>query len=116
VQAMADAAPNGIPQGIVAHADLADREVSRLLEQLARVPNVRGIRQVINRHPNPVFNYIQRDLLDESAWHEGFALLKRHKLSFDLQLYPHQMGQAAQLAAFHPETPIVLNHAGMLAD
>jgi predicted TIM-barrel fold metal-dependent hydrolase len=116
VQAMADAAPTSIPQGIVAHADLADREVCRLLEQLAQIPNVRGIRQVINRHPDPLYNYVARDYLDEPAWHEGFALLKRHKLSFDLQLYPHQMGQAAQVAAFHPETPIVLNHAGMLAD
>jgi len=116
VQAMADAAGNRIPQGIVANANLADRNVSRLLEQLADVPNVRGIRQVINRHSNPLFNYVQRDFLDEPAWHDGFALLKRHNLSFDLQLYPHQMVQAAQLAAAHPETPIVVNHAGMWAD
>jgi len=116
VQAMADAAANRIPQGIVAYANLADKDVSRLLEQLAQVPNVRGIRQVINRHDNPLFNYVQRDFLDEPAWHSGFALLKRHNLSFDLQLYPHQMAQAAKLAAAHPETPIVLNHAGMWAD
>jgi predicted TIM-barrel fold metal-dependent hydrolase len=116
VQAMAEAAPNGIAQGIVAHADLADKDVAKLLAQLAQVPNVRGIRQVLNRHPDPLFNYVQRDFLDEPAWHEGFALLKRHKLSFDLQLYPQQMARAAQLAAFHPETPIILNHAGMLAD
>jgi len=116
VQAMADAAANRIPQGIVAYANLADAGVSRLLEQLAGVPNVRGIRQVINRHANPAFNYVQRDFLDEPAWHEGFALLARHKLSFDLQLYPHQMAQAARLAASHPDTPIAVNHAGMWAD
>jgi predicted TIM-barrel fold metal-dependent hydrolase len=80
------------------------------------VRNVRGIRQVINRHADPKLNYVDRDFLDEPAWHEGFALLKRHNLSFDLQLYPHQMAQAAQLAAFHPETPIALNHDGMFAD
>jgi predicted TIM-barrel fold metal-dependent hydrolase len=116
VQAMADAVPSRIPQGIVAHADLAAPGVAQLLEALAEVPNVRGIRQVINRHPDPAYNYIARELLDEPAWHEGFALLKRHRLSFDLQLYPHQMMQAAQVAAFHPETPIIVNHAGMFAD
>jgi predicted TIM-barrel fold metal-dependent hydrolase len=116
VQAMADTSASHLPQGIVAHADLSHPDIGRLLEALAQVKNVRGIRQVINRHANPVFNYVARDFLDEPAWHEGFALLKRHHLSFDLQLYPHQMEQASQLAAFHPETPIVLNHAGMLAD
>src|SRR5262249_27041747 len=37
-------------------------------------------------------------------------------LSFDLQLYPSQMADAARLAARHPDTTIILNHAGMPVD
>jgi predicted TIM-barrel fold metal-dependent hydrolase len=37
-------------------------------------------------------------------------------LSFDLQLYPSQMADAAALAATHGDTMIILNHAGMPVD
>jgi predicted TIM-barrel fold metal-dependent hydrolase len=37
-------------------------------------------------------------------------------LSFDLQLYPAQMADAAELARTYPETLTILNHAGMPVD
>ena len=63
-----------------------------------------------------LFRSTARDLLAEESWHRGFALLSRHGLSFDLQIYPSQMPAAARLAARHPETPLILNHAGMPVD
>jgi len=56
------------------------------------------------------------DLVKTSAWRRGFALLHRFDLSFDLQLYPAQMADAAALAHANPETLIILNHAGMPVD
>jgi predicted TIM-barrel fold metal-dependent hydrolase len=43
-------------------------------------------------------------------------LLRRFGLSFDLQLYPAQMTDAAELAHANPDTLIILNHAGMPVD
>jgi predicted TIM-barrel fold metal-dependent hydrolase len=111
------AAEGGFPQGIVAAAQLHDPAVERVLAAQAAFPNVRGIRHIINWHRDPAKTYVARpDLLTDSAWNAGFALLRRYGLSFDLQLYPSQMPDAAALAARHPDTPIILNHAGMPVD
>ena len=106
----------GFPQAIVAHAELEKPDVGALLERHAAHRNVRGIRQILNWHPDPAKTYTPRDLLTEQAWHAGFAQLARHGLSFDLQIYPHQMSAAARLPARHPDTRIVLNHTGMPVD
>jgi predicted TIM-barrel fold metal-dependent hydrolase len=111
LQAIADA--RGFPQAIVAHAQLEKPGIEALLAGHAAHRNVRGIRQILNWHPDPGRTYTARDLLTEESWHRGFACLARHGLSFDLQIYPGQMPAAARLAARHPDIPMILNHAGM---
>ncbi len=107
------AAARGYPQAIVAHAELQRSGAAELLERHAAHRNVRGIRQILNWHPDPAKTYTPRDLLADEAWWAGFARLKRHGLSFDLQIYPGQMPAAARLASRHPDTPLILNHTGM---
>lgn len=114
LQAVADQAP--MPVVVVGHADLSAPDFDAVLEGHLAHPAFRGIRQVLNRHADPLYNYVARDFMDDPAWQRGFARLGGLGLSFDLQLYPHQTRQAADLAAKHPETPIILNHAGMWAD
>ena len=114
LQAIAD--QRGYPQAIVAHAELEKPTAAALLAKHAAHRNVRGIRQIINWHADPAKTYTPRDLLADEAWHTGFALLARHRLSFDLQIYPSQMPAAARLAARHPDTPLILNHTGMPVD
>ena len=114
LQSIADS--RGFPHAIVAHAELEKPTAAALLAEHAAHRNVRGIRQIINWHPDPAKTYTPRDLLADESWHRGFALLARHGLSFDLQIYPAQMPAAAQLAARHPDTQLILNHAGMPVD
>lgn len=114
LQSMADA--GGFPQGIVAYADLSAPEVDVLLAAHAAHRNVRGIRQILNVHANPLFDYGGRHFMREQPWRKGFGLLKKYALSFDLQIYPTQMDEAAQLARAHPETTLILNHTGMFVD
>jgi predicted TIM-barrel fold metal-dependent hydrolase len=117
LQSLADEpGSHGMPQGIVAYADLASPDVDRLLEAHAAHRNVRGIRQTLNVHPDPNYDYVGRHFMREPPWRRGFALLHKHGLSFDLQIYPGQMAEAAELAGAHPETAIVLNHTGMFVD
>lgn len=114
LQAVADRSP--VPIVLVAHGDLSAPDFGALLDRHAAFPIMRGIRQVVNRHADPKLNYITRDLMDEPSWIGGLKELGRRGLSFDLQLYPHQMAQAAKLAAEASNTQIILNHAGMWAD
>lgn len=111
LQALSDG--GGFPQAIVAHAELEQPGAAALLEQHAAHRSVRGIRQILNWHPDPAKTYTPRNLLEDAAWHAGFAHLARHGLSFDLQIYPAQMPSAARLAALHPDTLLVVNHTGM---
>jgi len=117
LQLLADTAGNsGMPQGIVAYADLSAEDVGDLLAAHAKHPNVRGIRQILNVHRDPVYDYTGHHFMHEPAWLAGFALLRFHGLSFDLQIYPAQMPEAAALARSHPDTALVLNHTGMFVD
>lgn len=117
LQSLADAhGSRGLPNAIVAYADLSRPDVDALLAQHAAHRNVRGIRQTLNVHADPYFDYVGRHYMREPAWRRGFALLAKHRLSFDLQLYPSQMAEAAEIARAHPQTTVVLNHAGMFVD
>ena len=114
LQNLADA--RSYPQGIVAGADLLDPDLDPLLEAHAARPNVRGVRQIVCWHRDPLRTYTDRDLLQDPAWEAGLSRLARHRLSFDLQLYPGQMKAAAAIAARHPDVPLIVNHAGLPTD
>jgi predicted TIM-barrel fold metal-dependent hydrolase len=108
---------HGYPHGIVARATLDAGDVEEVLAGHVSHKNVRGIRHIINWHQDPVKTYVNRpDLITTKAWRHGFSLLRRFGLSFDLQLYPAQMTDAAELAHANPDTLIILNHAGMPVD
>lgn len=114
VQAVADnPASQGFPHAIVAFANLADPSVERHLDGHKAYRNVRGIRHILNRHVDPLLNYVDRDYLKDPVWQRNFGLLRDYGLSFDLQIYPSQMAEAARLAAGHPDVQIILNHTGM---
>src|SRR5882724_6869823 len=117
LQSLADAAgAGGMPQGIVAYADLASPDTDALLAAHATHRNVRGIRQILNVHADPYYDYVGRAFMREPRWRRGFALLEKYGLSFDLQIYPSQMSEAAELARAHAGTTMVLNHTGMFVD
>lgn len=112
LQAIADR--HGFPHGIVAHVALQHESADEQLAEHCRSANMRGIRQILNAHPDPALGFIaERDLMANAAWRRGFAALARRGLSFDLQIYPHQMAEALELARAFPGTSIILGHAGM---
>lgn len=114
LQSLADG--SGFPNAIVGFAALNEPGVEALLAAHAQHRNVRGIRHIINWHKDPNRTYTPRNLLEDDAFKFGFGLLANFKLSFDLQIYPGQMVQSYELARFHPDTPVILNHMGMPVD
>jgi predicted TIM-barrel fold metal-dependent hydrolase len=114
LQSIAD--KDGMPNGIVAGADLSADNAEQVLEAHAAFANTRGIRQILNVHDNKLYDYVGRHYMREPQWRKHFGLLKRFGMSFDLQLYPSQMEEATQLAREHADTQFIVNHAGMFVD
>ena len=107
-------APPGFLGAIVGFVDLAAPDAARTMERhRAASPRLRGVRQIIARTEGlPAISFAPRELLDDSAWREGYGLLAGHGLAFDLQLHPAQMARAAEFVADHPGVPVVIDHAG----
>lgn len=114
VQALSDASP--IPLGLVAHADLSAERAGEQIASLVERPALRGIRQILNQHPDASLSYVDRAFMDDSGWRRRLSDLSNRGLSFDLQIYPHQMPQASQIASAMPELQFILDHAGMWVD
>lgn len=117
LQSLADDPVNrGHPQGIVAGADLSLDTAPELLERLSRVPNVRGVRQILNVHRDPRYDYVGRHFLREARWRANLRRLAQYGWSFDLQIYPAQASLAVEVIRDHPDITFIVNHAGMFVD
>jgi predicted TIM-barrel fold metal-dependent hydrolase len=115
VQRIAD--DHGWPHAIVAYADLTAPDVRPQLDRLARVPLVRGIRQQLHWHENPMYRFASRpDLVADPVVRRNVARLADYGWSFELQVFAPQMADAAGLAGGCPEVTFILQHAGMLED
>src|SRR3546814_1795670 len=79
LQAMADA--RGLPSGIVAFAALDDPGVETLLASHVEHAGVRGIRHIVNWHPDPARSYAAADATTSDAWAQGFADRKSTRLN-----------------------------------
>lgn len=92
----------GVPHAIVAHADLrADDLSAQLQRHRAASPLVRGVR-----------DFAEGDYLVDPAFARGYATLGEHGLVCDLDCVWEDMHKARDLADAHPETTVVLDHAG----
>jgi predicted TIM-barrel fold metal-dependent hydrolase len=111
-----DPAHSGHPHGIVAFADLAATDATATLDRLGACRNLRGIRQILNVHADPRFNYVQQDYLRDPLWRSNVRRLAGRNWSFDLQIYPHQVTAALAVIGSTPDLVFILNHAGMFVD
>jgi predicted TIM-barrel fold metal-dependent hydrolase len=107
-------AANDVPSVQVVKVDLTSPTARTQLAAHAALPAVRGVRDILNWHLDPVFTHRDRaDLITNPIWRSNFAALREFGLSFDLQVFPDQLQEAACLVADHGDIPVVLDHAGM---
>jgi predicted TIM-barrel fold metal-dependent hydrolase len=113
LQAVAD--KHGFPHGIVCNADLADRDAETAIKAQKQFPNLRGVRQMLYWDDDPVRQGAPRaDLCNSPDFRRGFALLEKHGLHFELQVYAGQVAHAVELIKAFPGVKMILVHAGML--
>ncbi|CAK9050604.1 60S ribosomal export protein NMD3 [Durusdinium trenchii] len=97
---------------IVAACALEEPTAPKLLARLVELPQVRGIRQILNHQPDWPRNARLGDLLENVQWRQGFSTLHEYGLSFDLQLNFHQFKKAAELLSSQPEISVIIDHLG----
>jgi predicted TIM-barrel fold metal-dependent hydrolase len=106
---------SGIPNALVAFAELDHSELDELLRAYSEIPRVCGIRHQIHWHENPNYAYVSAaDVYNNVDWRKGLVKVTDAGLPFDLQVFPRQLSGAARMVADFPETTFILNHAGML--
>lgn len=107
----------GFPNAIIAQAWLDREDAAEVLAAQAGFPLVRGVRhkpRAAARAAEAARG--QPGSMDDPRWRDGYALLSRHGLHFELQTPFWHLDAALELARDVPETTVVLNHAGLPAD
>ena len=105
----------GMPNAIVGFANLSDPDVESILERHASHANWRGIRHMLNWSDDKAnFRFAEAGgLMSDRQWRKGFELIGKFGCSFDLQVWPWQLEEAAKLGNDIPEVPMILNHTAM---
>ncbi len=105
------------PNAVVAQAWLDDDNAADLIGAQAQYPLVRGVRHKprASKAPEQAVRG-EPGSMDDLKWRDGFSVLQRHGLSFDLQTPWWHFDAAAELAGDFPATTIIVNHTGLPAD
>lgn len=107
----------GLPTVAVAQARLDAADIAEVLAAQAGFGFVRGIRHKPAAAASPdVVSIGAPGSMGDRRWRDGYALLARHGLSFDLQTPWWHLAEAASLARDFPSTPIIINHTALPAD
>ncbi len=115
IQSISDNA--ALPIAIVSFVDLTQDDAEDMILRHKSCANFRGVRQILSRlDDRPDISFAPEHYLRDQGWQTGFELLRNHGLSFDLQLYPEQMAEAAAFLAAFPEVPVIIDHAGSRHD
>jgi predicted TIM-barrel fold metal-dependent hydrolase len=110
IQSFAD--ESELANGIVAYCALEQPNRNEMLDELSKLNNFRGVRQIIGRSPEEDRHTETGSLLGNAEWLKGLYELERRSLSFDLQLIPDQMQRAAELFSKVPNLSVALCHCG----
>ena len=113
LQNLADTQSSKLPNAIVAFADFSKNNVSEILDAHQEYKNTRGIRQILSYNKDePKYSHATEDFMKNSSWVENFKHIRNRNLSFDIQIYKHQMEDAVNLANKYNDVLFILNHTG----
>lgn len=101
LQRMADADPQGWPNGIVGSGDLWADDAPAMLERHAQYTNFRGVR-------DPSLT----DHLEDERIHRAFDTMARLGASCDLTVRLPRFDALAAVLDRHPQVTFILNHGG----
>ena len=113
LQSLADNHSSKLPNAIVAFADFSKNNIVEILDGHQKYKNTRGIRQILSFNKEaPKYSHASEDFMKNATWVENFKNIRNRNLSFDIQIYKHQMQDAADLANKYDDVLFILNHTG----
>ncbi len=113
LQSLADDHSSKLPNAIVAFADFSKKNIVEILDRHQEYKNTRGIRQILSFNKEELkYSHASEDFMKNTTWVENFKNIRNRNLSFDIQIYKHQMQDAADLANKYDDVLFILNHTG----
>ncbi len=101
---------NGLPQAHVADTNLQAGNISHVLNSLSDFPLVRGVRQIVGRHPVEDAKNGSDALIDDPNWQKGLKILSNKGLSFDLQMIAPQYERMVNILSTLPNLRVAICH------
>lgn len=111
VDAVAQADPEN-PMVQVAFCDVTDPNLETVLDELAKLKSLRGVRQIVGRAESEDSQTGTNALLEQPEFVTGLHTIAERGLSFDLQLTPNLYRKAAAVLKTVPDLSVVVCHAG----
>lgn len=107
----------GWPTAVIGSVDLFSPDAVDVMKEQAELPIVRGTRLQLHWHEREDFRYAAApDRMKDPVFRRNVAALEDLGWLFELQVFPGQMADAADLVEAVPDVLFVLVHAGMLTD
>ncbi|MEM9029513.1 MAG: amidohydrolase family protein [Pseudomonadota bacterium] len=107
----------GWPHAIVGYCDMLQADARPDLDRLRAFPAMRGIRQQLHWHDNPLYRFApDPDLTRNTHLQRNVGYLSDYGWVFELQVFACQVDGACELVDRCPGVTFVLQHAGMLED
>jgi predicted TIM-barrel fold metal-dependent hydrolase len=103
IQSLAEKSP--LIAGIVAGGRPEQKEFARHLEELLKLPKLRGLRRVLHVVPD--------EISQSALFVENIRRLAQHQLTFDICVLARQLPLAATLAKKCPQVQFILDHCGV---
>ena len=89
--------------GVVGWVPLCAPEIARELDRLALRPQLKAVRHVLHDEPDEL--YMLRD-----DFNRGVALLKDHRLVYDILIFERHLSQTIEFVDRHPQQVFVVDH------
>ena len=90
-------------KGVVGWVDLRDPFIDKTLESLSQFKIIKGFRHVVQGEPDPNF-LLRNDFL------RGIKALNRFDFTYDILVFPHQLGAVLEFVRKFPNHKFVIDH------
>ena len=97
------AAQNEFIKGVIGWVDLQHPDLEQRLEHYKKYPKLKGFRHILQGETD-------RALMLKPSFKRGIEALGKHDYTYDILIYPDQLGYTKEFVAAFPGQPFVLDH------
>lgn len=94
---------NDFIKGVVGWVDLRASDIDTILKQYSKFPKLKGFRHVVQAEAD--HNFVLRP-----NFLNGIAALEKYNFTYDILIFPHQLGAALELVRRFPNQKFIIDH------